>query len=151
MRQIRKSIYHATSHKSYAWIYLHLLFLHDTAWPAGRSDTLRYSMVSIIHDSTLASLIFVLRRGAFQTITTVYASEVLPVSLRGYLTSFVNLCWVIGQLIASGVLVGFQTRTDIWGWRIPFAIQWVSDEYSSYIRRLDLTCCTTRSGLFPSW
>ena len=42
--------------------------------------------------------------GAYQTITTVYAAEVLPVSLRGYLTSYVNLCWVIGQLIASGVL-----------------------------------------------
>jgi len=53
--------------------------------------------------------------GAYQTITTVYASEVLPPSLRGYLTSYVNLCWVIGQFIASGVLVGFTARTDVWG------------------------------------
>lgn len=37
----------------------------------------------------------------------------------------VNLCWVIGQFIASGVLVGVQARTDQWGWRIPYAIQWV--------------------------
>ncbi|KAK3686781.1 hypothetical protein LTR37_019460 [Vermiconidia calcicola] len=55
----------------------------------------------------------------------VYASEVLPLNLRGYLTSYVNLCWVIGQFIASGVLVGVNTRTDQWGWRIPFAIQWI--------------------------
>ncbi|KAK5949970.1 hypothetical protein OHC33_008931 [Knufia fluminis] len=37
----------------------------------------------------------------------------------------VNLCWVIGQFIASGVLVGVNTRTDPWGWRIPYAIQWI--------------------------
>lgn len=60
----------------------------------------------------------------YQTITTVYASEVLPVSLRGYLTSYVNLCWVIGQFIGSGILVAFENRVDIWGWRIPFGIQW---------------------------
>jgi SP family general alpha glucoside:H+ symporter-like MFS transporter len=39
--------------------------------------------------------------------------------------SYVNLCWVIGQFIASGVLVGVQPRSDEWGWRIPYAIQWV--------------------------
>lgn len=39
--------------------------------------------------------------------------------------SYVNLCWVIGQFIASGVLVGVQDRSDEWGWRIPYAIQWV--------------------------
>jgi SP family general alpha glucoside:H+ symporter-like MFS transporter len=61
--------------------------------------------------------------GVYQTVTTVYASEVLPLNLRGYLTSYVNLCWVIGQFIASGVLVGVQGRTDQWGWRIPFAVQ----------------------------
>lgn len=63
--------------------------------------------------------------GVYQTVTTVYASEVLPINLRGYLTSYVNLCWVIGQFIASGVLVGVQGRTDQWGWRIPYAVQWV--------------------------
>ncbi|KAK3114935.1 hypothetical protein LTR53_006263 [Teratosphaeriaceae sp. CCFEE 6253] len=63
--------------------------------------------------------------GVYQTVTTVYAAEVMPVNLRGYLTSYVNLCWVIGQFIASGVLVGVQSRTDQWGWRIPFAVQWI--------------------------
>lgn len=63
--------------------------------------------------------------GAYQIITTVYAAEVLPVALRGYLTSYVNLCWVIGQFIASGVLKGFANREDKLGWQIPYAIQWV--------------------------
>jgi len=62
--------------------------------------------------------------GIFQTLTTSYASEVAPVALRGYLTTWVNACWGIGQLIALGVLRGLLNRTDQWGWRIPYAIQW---------------------------
>lgn len=54
-----------------------------------------------------------------------YASEVCPTALRGYLTTYVNLCWVIGQFIAAGVLLGVQDRTDQWAYKIPFAIQWV--------------------------
>ncbi len=61
----------------------------------------------------------------FQTLTTSYASEVAPVALRGFLTTWVNACWGIGQLISLGVLRGLlNTRTDQWGWRIPYAIQW---------------------------
>ncbi|EAW12053.1 MFS maltose permease MalP [Aspergillus clavatus NRRL 1] len=63
--------------------------------------------------------------GVYQTLTVTYASEVCPVSLRAYLTTYVNLCWVLGQLIASGILKGLNTRTDQWAYRIPFAIQWV--------------------------
>ncbi|RLL93716.1 hypothetical protein CFD26_103045 [Aspergillus turcosus] len=63
--------------------------------------------------------------GVYQTLTVTYASEVCPVALRGYLTTYVNLCWVLGQLIASGVLKGLETRADEWAYRIPFAIQWV--------------------------
>jgi SP family general alpha glucoside:H+ symporter-like MFS transporter len=63
--------------------------------------------------------------GVFQTVTTAYAAEVCPVALRGYLTTYVNLCWVIGQFIATGVLRGFLHRKDEWSYRIPFALQWV--------------------------
>ncbi|KAF4618416.1 hypothetical protein G7Y89_g14886 [Cudoniella acicularis] len=63
--------------------------------------------------------------GVFQTLTTAYASEVCPVALRAYLCTYVNLCWVIGQFIASGVLRGVLTREDQWAYRIPFAIQWL--------------------------
>lgn len=34
--------------------------------------------------------------GAFQSVTPAYASEVAPVVLRPYLTTFINMCWVIG-------------------------------------------------------
>lgn len=63
--------------------------------------------------------------GVFQTMTTAYAAEVCPVPLRHYLTCFVNLCWIIGQFIKAGVLVGFVGRTDEWGYKIPFALQWI--------------------------
>ena len=36
--------------------------------------------------------------GAFQSVTPAYASEVAPVVLRPYLTTFINMCWVIGEL-----------------------------------------------------
>lgn len=55
-----------------------------------------------------------LHRGVFQTLTTAYASEVAPVPLRPYLTTYVNLCWVIGQLIASGVLRGVLSLEGQW-------------------------------------
>ncbi|KAM0276012.1 hypothetical protein ACHAQH_007182 [Verticillium albo-atrum] len=63
--------------------------------------------------------------GAFQTLTVTYASEVCPVHLRAYMTTYVNLCWVIGQFIASGVLRAMVDRDDEWGYKIPFALQWM--------------------------
>ncbi|KAK4092215.1 hypothetical protein Purlil1_3468 [Purpureocillium lilacinum] len=63
--------------------------------------------------------------GVFQTLTTTYAAEVCPTHLRAYLTTYVNLCWVMGQFIASGVLRAMLAREDKWGYKIPFALQWM--------------------------
>ncbi|KAF3390771.1 Maltose permease MAL31 [Talaromyces pinophilus] len=63
--------------------------------------------------------------GVFATVGPAYASEVCPTNLRGYLTIYVNMCWAIGQMIAAGVLYGLLKRTDEWGYRIPFALQWI--------------------------
>lgn len=63
--------------------------------------------------------------GVFQTLTTTYAAEVTPVTLRPYLTTYVNLCWVIGQLIGAGILKGFVGNDSQWAYRIPYAIQWI--------------------------
>ncbi|KAJ8105705.1 hypothetical protein OPT61_g10019 [Boeremia exigua] len=62
--------------------------------------------------------------GVFQTISTVYASDILPVGLRGYLTTYVNACWVLGQLVASIVLRSMLTIPSQWAYRIPFGLQW---------------------------
>lgn len=63
--------------------------------------------------------------GVFQTLTTTYAAEVCPTHLRAHLTTYVNLCWVMGQFIASGVLRAMLSRNDVWGYKIPFALQWM--------------------------
>jgi SP family general alpha glucoside:H+ symporter-like MFS transporter len=65
--------------------------------------------------------------GVFQTQTTCYAAEVTPVCLRAYLTSYVNLCWVMGQFIGAGVVRGMVRQESLsdWAYRIPFAVQWI--------------------------
>ncbi|QUC20626.1 uncharacterized protein UV8b_04867 [Ustilaginoidea virens] len=63
--------------------------------------------------------------GFYVVIAPTYASEVCPLILRGFLTTCVNLAFVIGQFIAQGCAAGVETRLDEWAYRIPFAIQWV--------------------------
>ncbi|CAK7235702.1 hypothetical protein SBRCBS47491_009385 [Sporothrix bragantina] len=63
--------------------------------------------------------------GVFMSIAISYASEVCPVALRGYLTTWGNSCWGIGQLIAIGVIRSMFTRNDEWAYRIPYGLQWM--------------------------
>lgn len=62
--------------------------------------------------------------GVFQASTNTYAAEVCPVVLRAYLTTYVCLCWVIGQFICSGVTYSVSSMTSEWGYKIIFAVQW---------------------------
>ncbi|WQF84625.1 Putative major facilitator, sugar transporter, major facilitator superfamily [Colletotrichum destructivum] len=62
--------------------------------------------------------------GAFQTLTTTYAADVTPLALRPIMTTYTNMCWVIGQFISTGVLRALLSRPDDWAWRIPYALQW---------------------------
>jgi SP family general alpha glucoside:H+ symporter-like MFS transporter len=62
--------------------------------------------------------------GVFATISPAYASEILPLSLRVYMTSWTNMCFIIGQLIAAGVLAGLVNNDTKWAYKIPFAVQW---------------------------
>lgn len=81
--------------------------------------------------------------GTYATIAPTYASEgkkplistldykladsraVCPVALRGILTSYVNLCFVMGQLVANGVIAGTSKLSTHWAYSAPFAAQWV--------------------------
>ncbi|GKT63228.1 MFS alpha-glucoside transporter [Colletotrichum tofieldiae] len=63
--------------------------------------------------------------GAFQTLTTTYAADVTPLALRPIMTTYTNMCWVIGQFISTGVLRALLSRQADWAWRIPYALQWV--------------------------
>lgn len=63
--------------------------------------------------------------GAFQTLTVSYASEVCPTVLRLYLTTYVNACWVIGQLISACILRAMLDLSMKDAYRVPFALQWM--------------------------
>jgi SP family general alpha glucoside:H+ symporter-like MFS transporter len=73
----------------------------------------------------VGSILMGISWGVFQTLPATYASEVCPVALRGYLTTYINICWVTGQLLASGVLRALLQRPDQWAYRIPYALQWM--------------------------
>ncbi|KAK9774667.1 hypothetical protein SCAR479_08752 [Seiridium cardinale] len=63
--------------------------------------------------------------GVFQTLAVSYAADLCPTHLRAYMTSWVNLCWVIGGLLSTGILRGLLKIDSEWGYRIPFALQWI--------------------------
>lgn len=62
--------------------------------------------------------------GVFAASTTTYAAEICPVVLRGYLTTYVCLCWILGQFVAAGVTYRCESLTTAWAYKIPFAVQW---------------------------
>ncbi|KAF3025466.1 hypothetical protein E8E14_002679 [Neopestalotiopsis sp. 37M] len=62
--------------------------------------------------------------GCYVVIAPAYASEVCPLALRAHLTSYTNLCFVIGQLLANGVTAGTSKLDNHWAYSIPFALQW---------------------------
>lgn len=63
--------------------------------------------------------------GIFATLSPAYASEMLPMALRPYLTAYTNMCFAIGQFIGAGVLQSLESGAGQWSYRIPFAIQWL--------------------------
>lgn len=65
--------------------------------------------------------------GIFETMPAAYSSEIAPLTLRPYFTTYANLCWIVGQLIATGVLRGFLTlgSSSEWAYRVPFMLQWI--------------------------
>ncbi|KIW65892.1 hypothetical protein PV04_08107 [Phialophora macrospora] len=63
--------------------------------------------------------------GFYQVLIPTYSSELLPTTLRPYLAGYINLAYAIGGLILNGVTASFDTWTNDWGYRIPFALQWI--------------------------
>ncbi|KAH7112548.1 general substrate transporter [Dendryphion nanum] len=63
--------------------------------------------------------------GAFVVIAPAYASEVTPLAMRSVATSYVNLCFVTGQLLGNGITAATKDIDNHWAYSIPFATQWV--------------------------
>ncbi|KAL7423401.1 hypothetical protein Q5752_002705 [Cryptotrichosporon argae] len=54
-----------------------------------------------------------------------YASEIVPIPLRGACTATLQMAWAIGSIIVGGATYGLNKRLDEWAYRIPFALQWI--------------------------
>lgn len=63
--------------------------------------------------------------GAFIALAPTYISEISPLALRGILEAYMNMSFVIGQFVATGMIDGFNSRPDEWAYRAPFALQWL--------------------------
>ncbi|EQL01353.1 maltose permease [Ophiocordyceps sinensis CO18] len=63
--------------------------------------------------------------GVFVVIAPTYGSEVCPTAIRGHLASYIELCFVLGQLVANGVTAGTQHMHTHWAYSLPFALQWL--------------------------
>ncbi|RYN71625.1 hypothetical protein AA0117_g9444 [Alternaria alternata] len=78
------------------------------------------SLPVLLAGELLAGLVL----GTFVVIAPVYASEVSPLAMRSVSTSYVNLCFVTGQLLGNGVAAATQHLQSHWAYSIPFATQW---------------------------
>lgn len=78
------------------------------------------SLAVLLTGEVLCGLVW----GQFSITGATYASEVCPLALRPYLTSYINITWIIGQLLAACVLRGVSGMTSEWAYKIPFAVQW---------------------------
>jgi SP family general alpha glucoside:H+ symporter-like MFS transporter len=63
--------------------------------------------------------------GVFQAAVLPYASEIAPPQLRPTLTTFVNMCWLIGQLLATAAIKAVTGINKLQAFRIPIALQWI--------------------------
>ncbi|KAI8667330.1 hypothetical protein LRP88_00916 [Fusarium phalaenopsidis] len=62
--------------------------------------------------------------GVIQTLAATYAAEVVPSVLRPFVLSNINMCWLVGQVIGTGILRALVHNSSQWSYRLPFALQW---------------------------
>ncbi|KAF4468137.1 MFS transporter SP family general alpha glucoside:H+ symporter [Fusarium albosuccineum] len=74
----------------------------------------------------VAICLFSFPLGIFQTVTTVYVTDIMPNALRPYLTSCYSLAWALGQLLNAVIFRGTLTLPAPWTYRVPFALQGVN-------------------------
>ncbi|PFH61483.1 hypothetical protein XA68_17208 [Ophiocordyceps unilateralis] len=73
-----------------------------------------------------SQLICGLSWGVIEILAFMYAAELVPSRLRAFVLSNVNTCWLLGQLLSTGVLTGLSSKkSDEVAIRLPFILQWV--------------------------
>ncbi|KAJ5624467.1 maltose permease [Penicillium lagena] len=63
--------------------------------------------------------------GFFIANSPAYASEIVPIALRGACTATLQMSWSIGSIIVAAATFHYQKRKDEWAWKAPLALQWI--------------------------
>ncbi|QUC17533.1 uncharacterized protein UV8b_01774 [Ustilaginoidea virens] len=63
--------------------------------------------------------------GFFIANAPAYASEIVPLALRGACTATLQMSWSIGMIIVAAATYGYNKRDDEWAWRVPIGLQWI--------------------------
>ncbi|KAF2109781.1 putative hexose carrier protein [Lophiotrema nucula] len=63
--------------------------------------------------------------GLFIANSPAYASEIVPLSLRGACTATLQMSWSIGGIVVAAITYAYNKRSDQWAWRVPLALQWL--------------------------
>ena len=70
--------------------------------------------------------------GFFIANSPAYASEVVPINLRGAVTSTLQMSWSIGGIIVAAATYAYNQNTTQWSWRVPLALQWLFPVSASF-------------------
>lgn len=70
--------------------------------------------------------------GFFIANSPAYASEIVPLVLRGACTATLQMAWSIGGIIVAAATYGYNQRSDKWAWKVPLALQWLFPVRSSF-------------------
>ncbi|GAB7352019.1 hypothetical protein MBLNU459_g2535t1 [Dothideomycetes sp. NU459] len=54
-----------------------------------------------------------------------YMAEIAPIHLRGRLVGIFGACFQVGSLVMSGALIGLDTLSGNWSWRIPILLEMI--------------------------
>ncbi|CRK47791.1 hypothetical protein BN1723_016789, partial [Verticillium longisporum] len=100
-------------------VFLLIGFFSPTVIPIGGSDA-GLGMLFV------GELLMGVPWGVFQATTLAYSSEIAPAKLRPTLTTFINMCWIFGQLFSTAANKAV-TRLDsnLLAFRIPLMVQWL--------------------------
>ena len=90
-----------------------------------RSSTDNRSQANSLVLLTVGQLLEGIPWGFFIANAPAYASEVVPLALRGACTGTLQMSWSIGGLLVAGVTYAYNQRLDEWAWRAPLALQWL--------------------------
>ena len=85
--------------------------------------------------------------GFFIANSPAYASEVVPLVLRGACTATLQMSWSVGGIIVAAATYAYNQHTDQWAWRVPLALQWIFPVSSS----LDTLCLLRLTLSDPSF